>query len=71
MAQRSRQKVAPPFRTTHAGLKPGATAKALFRHFVDSTLIFESFGGLPACCRGLHVRAGGRSLGELFANLEC
>jgi type I restriction enzyme M protein len=30
--------VAPPFRAAHAGLKPGATAEALSRHFLDTTL---------------------------------
>ena len=30
--------VASPFRAAHAGLRPGATAEALSRHFVDTTL---------------------------------
>jgi hypothetical protein len=43
--------VASPFRAAHAGLKPGATAEALSRHFLDTTLVewVKEFQAGEAC----------------------
>jgi hypothetical protein len=38
MSENGVDNVAPPFRASPAGLKPGATPEALSRHFVDTTL---------------------------------